>query len=186
MSANDLGRAVGEAAHWVGLVPLVWLGLLTAAGQSRGAAWWWLAGAFAVSWIADTAAHWVDPARVSLVYPVTQTALVGAVLLERRAAGLLTALLVTVGLVAAWMGGLDVLLRTVAWGAIVGIVWDRPALGRLRTALLTSFGLGLACWWAYALSPGWMTWGALQGVRALGLLLFCWAAYQPVNLKVAR
>ena len=165
------------------LVPLAWLGLLTAAGQSRDAAWWWLAGAFAVSWVADTAAHWADPARVSLVYPVTQTALVGAVLLERRAAGLLTALLVTVGLVAAWIGGLDVLLRTVAWGAIVGIVWDRPALGRLRVALLVSFGLGLVAWWGYAVAPGWTSWGVYQSVRAAGLLLFCWAAYQPVTLR---
>lgn len=163
------------------LVPLVWLGGLHWRGHRRGTEWWWLAGVFAVSWFADTAAHWVNPDLVGNVYPVSQAALVGFVFLTRRDAMRLLAVLLVVGLLAVlWRGplGVDVMLRTVAWGAVAGIVYDRP-IGRLRIALLVAFGLGLVTWYGYALWPGWWSYGVYQATRAGGIALFCWAAMRP-------
>lgn len=176
-------------AHHMALIPLAWLAGLRARGRRRDAAWWWLAGAFAVSWLADTAAHWVDPWLIGLVYPVSQSALVAAVLLDRREAAKLLAVLLLIGVGAAlWHGvqGPDVLLRTVAWGAIAGIAFDRWELGRLRMSLLVTFGLGLIAWMGYAIWPGWTSWLVYQGARAFGIGLFCWAAFRPVALSLSR
>ncbi len=168
------------------LAPLVFLGILSAVGLQRDASWWWLGVAFAVSWVADSMAHWTDPVRVSLVYPITQSALVGAVLLERRWAWYLLAVLMIVGLVAA-VAQSDVFLRVVAWGTVAGIAFGRPEYGRLRQTLLVYFGGGLLAWIGYVLEPGWTSWSIYQSVRALGLLLFCHAAYAGApQLRLAR
>ena len=59
------------------LVPCVTLAWLQLAGQPRDVAWWWLGGAFLVSWLADAAAYSaIDPWLVSLVYPMTQAGII--------------------------------------------------------------------------------------------------------------
>lgn len=164
------------------LVPLLWLAWLHWRGRDPGLAFWWLAGAFAVSWLADTAAHFANPWVVSKVYPVSQAAIVGMVFLSRRDAMLLIVVLALVGILdVLWIGigDFDILLRTVAWLSVVGIVWPLRQLGRLRTSLLVYFGLGLAMWWGYAIWPGWTSWLGYQGVRAIGILWFCLAALTP-------
>lgn len=171
------------------LIPLLFLLWLHRQGEKRGQEWWWLAFAFLVSWLADTAAHWLDPDLVGNLYPVSQAAIIGAVLLFRREAFLFLAVLVGTALLVVWPGasGIDVFLRTVAWGAVVALVYDYHALGRLRTSLLVYFGAGLLAWWGYALWPGWPSWLAYQGTRLSGLLLFCWAASHPApQLRVVR
>lgn len=171
-----------ELAHLLGAVPILWLALMQLWGEKRGAAWWWLAGAFAVGWGADTLAHWASPWLASTVYLVSQAGIIGAVLLARREAVLLAAVLVGIAVLAIlWRGveGPDLLLHTVAMGSVAGIVWDRKVLGLLRMAFLVRFGVGLLIWWAYGLYPGWTTWGAYQSVRLAGVLLFCWAAVWP-------
>lgn len=155
------------------LIPLVWC----LARREHRLEWWWIAGAFAVSWLADMLAHFVDPWTISAVYPVTQAAVVGAVLLTRHDAKLFV-----VGLLAAAFLSLrfprpDVILHTVAWLGVVGIVWSLP-IGRLRLTLLTAFGLGWVAWLVFVLSPTWPTWYAYQVTRALGLGMFCWANLQ--------
>lgn len=180
-----MNRLIFEVAHQMALVPMLWLGAMRLRGHRRGVEWWWLAGIFLVSWLADTAADLAPQARVavSVVYPLSQTALVGLVLfLERREALWMTAALAAVAVVAVLWRGVsspDVFFRTVAWGTAVGIVVNRWHLGRLRLALLVAFGVGLLCWWAYALRPGWWSWSIYQSVRALGIGLFCWAALKP-------
>jgi hypothetical protein len=172
-----------ELAHQLALVPLLFLLVLRMRGQRRDVAWWWLAGAFFVSWLADSAAHVVDPWLMSLVYPVSQAAIVGAVLLERDDAVVFVIALVTIGVGAVLWRGVgtpDVLVHTVAWASVALIVFDRDALGRLRTALLVAFGLGLLAWLGYTIRPGWTLWLCYQGVRALGIALFCRAAWKPV------
>lgn len=179
-------RVVSEVATWMGLVPLVWLALLHVRGTGRDRGWWWLAIAFAVSWMADTVAHWVSPDAVGNMYPLLQAAIVALVLLGRDAA-LLIGGLVLVGIVAAAVPvKVDLLLRTVAWGSSSYLAWNRWELGLLRTALLVSFGLALVAWYAYAAWPGWTTWLVYQGVRAVGIALFCRAAVTPVALGVVR
>jgi len=112
---------VTELAHWLGLAPVAWLALR----RERRSDWWWLAGAFGVSWIADTAAHlWGHPWFVSAVYPVSQAALIGAVLLPRPDADWFIGVLVVGGILGLAREGTthpSVLLHTVAYGGIVAV-----------------------------------------------------------------
>jgi membrane-bound metal-dependent hydrolase YbcI (DUF457 family) len=178
------------AAWTLGLVPVAWLAWLARRGQRRDAAWWYLAGAFFVSWIADAfALAGAEPRLMSLVYPVSQASLVGAVLLERDDAVRFVLALVAVGIVAVLWRGVDtpdVFVRTVAWASIGIIAFDRDALGRLRLALLVAFGFGWLAWIGYTVTPGWDSWLCYQGVRALGAGTFCWAAWNPApRLRIA-
>lgn len=172
------------------LVPTVWLALRR---PPHATAWWWLSGVFLISWLADTAADLLPVSErwvASMVYPVSQAAMVGMVFLVRGEAALVLAVLLVAGLAGVlWEGPATpgVLLRTVAWGTAAGIVLDRPALGRLRTALLATFGVGLLAWYGYVLRPGWASWVAYQSVRAAGIGLFCWASLRPgPQLQVFR
>lgn len=172
-----------EVAHQMGAVPLVWLAWLHFRGEQRDVAWWWLAGAFFISWIADSIAHVVQAPLIGMAYPVTQGGIVAAVFLSRRDAMWFVAALVIVGGADVLWRGLephDILLRTVAWGSAAGIIYQLPQLGRLRTSLLVTFGLGLLSWYGYALWPGWSFYLVYQSTRLLGILLFCWAATDPL------
>lgn len=185
---SPLVRAVSETATAMGLVPLFWILLLHWRGHDPGAAWWWLALAFAVSWIADTAASWVNPWLVSPLYLVSQAMVIGFVFRTRIEALFLTAMAGAVAILAvAWRGveGPDVLLHTVVWLAIGGIIYPLWQLGRLRGSLLVYFGLGLLAWWGYATWPGWIWWSEYQMTRVFGIALFCAAATSPLpHLKI--
>jgi len=159
------------------LVPLAWL----AVRGERRAEWWWLAAAFAVSWLADTAAHFGDPFLFGTVYPVGQAGLVVIVLAERRAAVAFIGLLMVAGVVAVLWEGLSgpaLFLETIAAAIVVSVAWHLPHR-RLRATLLAAFGVGWVAWVGYTLAPGWTSWGIYQGVRAVGLALFCWASCSP-------
>lgn len=163
----------------MGLAPLACLAVLHLCGRRRERAWWVLAVALGVSWLADTAAHWMDPRMVSVVYPVSQAGIVGAVLLKRRDAEYFVTALVAVALVVVLARGVearDWILHTFAWGGVTVMLMRHRALGRLSFALSLYFGLGAICWIAYATHPLAVTWYAYQISRALGLALFCWAA----------
>jgi hypothetical protein len=171
-------RAVSEVASEMALLPMLTLAWLHVTERHRDPSLWWIAGAFGISFLADTAALWVDPKTVSAVYPISQAALVGAVFLSRTDADRLLAALIVTGMASLlWHGAdhLDVLLHTVAWGTVTGLALTR-ATGLLRASLVSAFGLGLVAWWSYVVAPGWTSWGALQSARALGLILFCIAA----------
>lgn len=183
-------RQIAGAAQYLGLVPLVWLCGRRVVGKFD-VAWWWLGLAFAVSWAADEVGRrkLLPVDVVSLVYPVSQASLVGAVFLERRGAMLFTALLTVMGVVAALVSapnGKDVLLRSVANAAVCGIVWDRPALGWLRWSMLAYFGLGLLAWYGFAQHPTVMGWWLNQGIRVVGIVVFCYASVHPSpRLRIA-
>lgn len=172
-----------EVAHGLGFVPLLWLvGRL----ETR-AEWWWLAAALSVSAFADTAAHWIAPWVVAAVYPVSQAALIAAVLTSRQDARLVLAVLVAVALMAIptdGFGASGVLVDTVAAGVVVGIVWPLKALGRLRLALLVMFGGGWLVWLGYLFAPSFEAWAAYQAVRLAGVVLFCWAATSRPPLQI--
>lgn len=183
---------VTEVFHWMALAPLAWVLCVRALDRPLDDAYAWIALGFAVSWFADIAPHYGVPAlAAALVYPVTQSALVARVFLTRNDAWFLLLVLTNVAIAAALLSRgttPDVLLTTVAFGAVAGIVLDRPALGWLREALLVYFGLGVIAWWAYVLCPweafppferGWMTYSVYQGTRFVGLALFCVACVYP-------
>lgn len=165
------------------LVPALWL----LGRWEKRVEWRWLAGIFLVSWLADTVSHWTGTWFISAVYPVSQAALVGLVFLHRQDALLLTGTLVIVGLMTVLQHGVttpEVLLHTVAWLTVVGIVYPLP-LGPLRTMLLVAFGLGWLAYLGYVLRPGWTSWGLYQAVRAVSLGFFCWANVSPPRMRLA-
>jgi hypothetical protein len=170
------------------LVPLLWLLGLHRRGQRRGQAWYWLAGAFFISWLADAAVDLGANADLaSMVYQVSQSALIGAILLDRDEAIVLTITLVVVAIAATLWRGPDLLLNTVASLSVAGIAYNRRALARVRWSLLVTFGAGWVAWMAYALHPGWAGWLAYQAARLVGTGLFCWAATEPApRLTVMR
>ena len=179
---------IAEVAHQMALVPLAFLLWRRVRGASVDGAWWALACAFAVSWVADTVSDLI-PAQsrwiVSLAYPIVQTAIVGAVLLPREFAiflvGVLSSAAIAVGI---FMGvnGPDGVFRTIAWLIIVAILLVRRDLpARLRVALGVYFGLGWATWLIHVVWLVVLTWYPYQGARALGLLLFSWAAVAPAT-----
>jgi len=114
------------------------------------------------------------------LYPVTQTALIGAVFLPRREAWLVAGVL----LVAAGLGllleapGPSLWMDTLSAGIVVGLVWPRP-LGLLCTSLLVGFGGGWLAWVGYMFAPGYPMWGLYQVTRVLATGLFCWASVSP-------
>lgn len=175
---------LGLATWVIGILPLGWLALR----REMRREWWWLAGALAVSFVADGIAlathllHHAQAPFISALYPVGQAAIIGAVFLSRARATAFAALLVLTGMMSLafpepW------LLDTVAWLGVTAIVWPLP-LGLLRSALLLIFGLGWLCWMGYALFPM-PAWLAYQSCRAVGTLLFCRAAiHRPLRLAV--
>lgn len=167
------------------LVPMLWLVMLRAGGWRRPLLWWVLAGVFAISWSADTASHWVPLWLVSSLYPIAQVTLLGAALLPRaewRPFCWWFGTAALVDLLFAGLGAPELFLHTLAWGALVLIVWRHPETQMLRLPVAVSFGLGWLGWIAYLLAPGWATWGTYQGVRALGLGVFCWSTLRAPQL----
>lgn len=186
---------IAEIAHQMSLIPLIWLVVLTIHGKVCDLAWWWIAVAFSVSWFADTIAHVVPQSHnawIGIVYPVSQTAIIGAVLLRhrRQKVALLGVLLGASTVAILWCGveDPDLVLRSVAWLAVVAIMWAEKALPfRLRLCLVIYFGFGLVTWLIHL---RWLivpTWYPYQIVRLIGLLVFCWAALKPSpSLRLAR
>jgi hypothetical protein len=157
------------------LLPLLWLGVLASYGQRRSALWWTLAVVIGVSWLADTAAHRVDPWIVSTTYPALQALALAVVVLPTAALWRYVEVLIITAVIALLLTGVgrpDVFLRTVAWMGLLVMAWPYR---QLRVTMLTTFGLGWLGWVAYSIAPGWTTWGAYQGIRAAGLGVFCWA-----------
>jgi len=174
----------GWAATSIGILPLAMVGVQ----RPTEPAWWWLTAAFGVSAVADLGARlWNAPFFVSPLYTVSQSALIGAVFLVRGEALRFVLAMTVAGIVSAWLHRQpDVLLHTVAWGGVVGIVYDRWQLGHLRTALLVAFGLGLLAWWGYVMVPGWPTWLLYQSTRLWAAVLFCYAVtHDTPRLRLA-
>ena len=165
-----------EVMHQLGLLPLAMLAALQLAGRRYDPVYWWLGIAFGVSWLADTAAHWISPPLVSVVYPVSQASIVVAVLLPRAHAAFVLAIVVLVAIGVVVFRGVDspeALIRATAWGAIIAALLPASTLGFLRTILLFYYGLGLLAWLGYVAAPGWVAWGIYQGTRVLGIGGFC-------------
>jgi len=182
---------VAEIAHQMALIPLVWLALLAWAGRTRDAAYWWLAVAFAVSWLADLEGDIHQSWVPSAVYPVAQTAIIGAVLSRTRleAWALFAMLTATAALDIALggaTGGPDVVLRSITTLAVLWMLLDRPELpARLRLALAIYFGLGWATWMIHLLWLSVATWYPYQLCRLAGLLAFAWFVWSPApSLRV--
>jgi hypothetical protein len=173
LSARKVKHVVPWLAYSCGLLPLVWCALHR---ESRRE-YWWVAVAFGISFLADTAVLlWGHPWVASAIYPVSQTAIIGAVFLPRIEAMWLTLALMVAALVAIAVEGMEaphLLLHGIAWSCTTIIVWEHS--GPLRMALLLAFGINLVPWTLLSLWPTWGTWGLYQSVRVLSLGWFCYA-----------
>lgn len=163
-----------EVTHHMALIPPLWLGVLHYYGQRRSVLWWTVALVLSVSWLADTAAHWVDPWLVSACYPAVQALVLAGVVLPRSALWRFAVLVLSTTVATlVWRGGPhpEVLAHTVAWMGLMVLAWPHP----IRVPVLVTFGLGWLAWLGYNMLPAWGTWGVYQSVRATGLGVFCWA-----------
>jgi len=179
---------VAALAQLIGLVPVAWLAWRATGGRAVEPAAWWIALGFAVSWIADEAAHHARPELVGVIYQPIQAAIIGGVFLDRREARWYATALAGLGIVGAalWGGaGVDTFTESIADLSIVGIVSGVRPLWRhdpLRMALLVAFGGSWLAWLAvasYPALPRWPSYLAYQGARLVGALLFCRAALRP-------
>lgn len=168
---NNPFATLFEMTHHMALLPVLWLGALAFYGQRRNALTWTVAIVLGLSWIADTAAHWVDPWIVSRAYPLVQAFALGVVLQPRI--GRLALVLASAGMLSLTTVGPDLVTHTVAWASIVLMLW--PATDPLRRAVALTFAGMWLGWATYTVAPGWWSWGLYQGIRALGLGAFCWA-----------
>lgn len=178
-------RALSEVFHWAGLVPLAALAVLWVRDRPRPPALWGIAGAFAVSWVADTLAHWMPPGwAVSAVYPVAQFGILYLVLAPPTLA---LACTVATGAVAIWAidagtySGPDALIRIV--GALFILSLSTGSRPPIRRALFVYFGLGAVCWAPLVFLPGespafLFCWLAYQSCRMLGLGLLTWTLWR--------
>ena len=166
---------VGEAAHALGLVPIVAVAVQWLRGVKLDPAAFWMALAFAVSFVADCFPH----RYASQVYPVTQAAIFAAVLLpshkgvERLVALILCA--AAISILARNAAGLDVMLHVISWGAISALAWMQMPNGVLRTCLTLGFGLGAIAWVGFVAYPTFGWWGAYQVTRLIAVGGFVYA-----------
>lgn len=164
------------------LLPLLWLGGLAWHHQRRPVLWWALAIVLSVSWVADTAAHWMDPWIAMAIYPAIQALVLGAVLLPMPALGRFAALIVAATVLPLLYRGVahpDIFARTACWAGLLTIAWPYR---EIRFPVLVTFGLGWLAWLGYNFAPSWGTWGTYQSIRAVGLGTFCWATL-PLRVR---
>ena len=161
----------------LGLVPL----LAVAVRRPKGSAWWWLAAAFGVSFVADVGALALGHGLTSQVYPVAQSGIFALVLAPASVAVPVIGLaLAAAGASITWReaAGLDFLLHAVAWGSTAVLAYRYVIPGALRTSLLVGFGGGLGAWAGFVLESGWFWWLSYQVTRALAAGWFCAAVWQ--------
>jgi hypothetical protein len=152
----------------IGILPALWLGVLWASGRKVGSAWWWMAAAFGVSFVADLLAEWLGHPAVSQVYPTAQAVLFLFVLVPRGVAIRLSGLLLFISGLSLGLRqglGLDVALHATAWGGVAVVADAVLAPSRLREALVWGFALLTLAWVWFWATPTMAAWSAVQLVR---------------------
>lgn len=132
-----------------------------------------MASGFGVSFVADFA-----PWRLAQqTYPISQAALFAIALLPSREAldrfVWVLLFVAACSILARDAQGVDVALRVVAWGGVSGLAYALLLPGALRNALAYGFAAMALAWLAYAMVPGWTSWGSYQGVRLIVALAWC-------------
>lgn len=183
-------KLIVETAHCMGIAPIIFVLVRDRLGFKVELHYWWLAVALAISFMADSAAHWVDPYVVSVVYPLSQAVLVAACIVPRRSAIIFLGVLVPVGIFSVLIGkdlGGDAVLRTVAFLGVCVALWPLQSLGVLRLSLLCYFGASWVYWMAYAAWPSTATYLLHQSARFVGITLYCYSVARPMpKLRLIR
>lgn len=169
------GHAIAELVHQSELLPL----LAVLVVRPKAWAFWWVAFAFTVSYVADYGTHvGISPFVVSRTYPVLQAICLGVAFLGVAAAERWAVFLFLVAFVLSLVWRSDTLmLRAFCWlGACAIALEEAPR--DLRRAIVVSFGLG---WLAWAVDTNWRVaaaWYAYHGVWVLGELFFIGAVWR--------
>lgn len=177
---------VFEAAHALGILPLLALLMARLAGRNFPPAWWGMAVAFAVSWLADSIAHLTNPDAVSQVYIVLQSG-VAVLALDPKAAIPAVAVVSTVAVGSVlWRHGQghDVAAHVTAGGIVTGLAWQRTR-GWVRWSIVAGFGLLAVAWLDYVAAPGWPSWLTVQGVRLAAVVLWIVATLRDTPESMA-
>lgn len=176
---------VGYAAMVTGLVPLAVVVWYRTAITTQSA-YWWLAGAFGVSFLADLAGLFGGGYLASQTYPLLQAGLVALVIAPRPIAVLTIGALAFISAVSlAWRmaAGLDVLLHVAAWGSTAALASRNLTPGPLRATLVWGFALLSLAWVGFRLEPTFLAWGVMQGVRLAMALGFAWAVREAARAQ---
>lgn len=167
------------AACFLNFVPLLWLIVLAARQQSRDVAFLWIATSFALGGVADVlAALGLGWAVAGHVYPLGQSALIAAVLLDKPTALWFLGLLgwVAVGSLLIWPTAPDVPLHVCAWVSLGWVANRVRPIGPLWFAIFCGFGLALPCYLWFVATRSLDAWVAMQAAYAVGVGFFCYAA----------
>jgi hypothetical protein len=174
----------GLLGHAFGAWPLVRVGTLIRQRPPLDVSWLWMALAFAVSFVADTASLFGAWSVVSQTYPLMQGALFALALLPSRVAGRVVALLLAVAgaSVAVRHGqGVDVALHVAAWLSVAVMAWWRVPDFALRWTLVLGFVGMAATWTAYALAPDTVVSALMQTVRVVTACAWGVAAWREAE-----
>lgn len=195
-------RAFGEVAHWASLVPLlvcvvVWMRSHYSEHIPEPNAWL-LAGAFAVSFVADQVgarlqAHHMNNWWVIHVYAPLQFSLFLVIVTRRFPVQVLGVfLLVLIGVLSILRGPLtepETMVHVIGGLLVAWLVYDSQPMRRYRSAVMV-YGLGTApCLLALAVLDWssvwwWPTWGAYQAVRLVALGLMVRALWTAPTLRL--
>lgn len=170
----------------VGLVPLAAVALH---GSRLPSAWWWLAAAFAVSWVADLAGWLGGFGLASQTYPLLQGALFALVLAPRPVAmAVIGGLAVASGLSLAVRGGqgVDVALHLAAMLTTAALARRNLAPGVLRWTLGAGCIVQAAAWCVVVARPlSVVALDAYGWVRVAVACGFAVAAWQSARARAA-
>lgn len=178
MSGSVLPVVLIQSVAWAsGLMPLLTVALLAYAGRQPALPWWLMAWGFAVSWFADTAGFLTSIPFISQVYLPLQAALF--VLALARTGYIEWLIGAMLGIAATSIAvrhaqGLDLWLHVSAWGmiALLALRTDAP----LRTILAAGFLGEIVAWWLLVATHDYHAWLAMQEIRILVTVLWCWCA----------
>ncbi len=176
-------------AMFLGALPALWLVALALAGRRVTRSWWVMAGGFGVSLIADLLSLWLGHPAISQVYPTAQAAVFLAVLVPLGVATRLIGLLLFISGLSLGLRqgiGLDVALHASAWGSIAVMADAMLAKGPLRTTLVWGFALLTLAWVWFWATPTFLAWGALQTVRLVMAVAWCWCAWRSLSPQVTN
>lgn len=155
---------------------MVWLG---ARHEERDVAFLWVAAAFGMGGVADViAALGLGWETAGHVYPVGQSALIAAVLLDKNTALWFLCILgwVALGSLMIWPTHPDVPLHVVAWVSLGWVANRVRPIGPLWLSIFFAFGLALPCYLWFVWTRGLVPWALMQAAYALGVAFFCVAA----------
>lgn len=176
-------KALAIVLWQVTALPLLWLAWLHVRGHRRARAWWVMASAFGVAWVANLFGFIGRFDEASQTYPVLLAALFAMTMLPRWGAAILTTGLfwTAVFSIAVRHGiGFDVWLHVLAFGSTAVVADLTLPRSRLRATLTWGFAALAVLWPLSVHLTAWplATYLAYHGAWVVLVLAWCDAAWR--------